>query len=448
MKTEKEITSPNWVIEHFNTFEAALNGQKSLPIHVIRKHGMEKFRSLGIPSQSLESWKYTNLRHFNTLPLSLLSNSSAKQSVKDVALPSMYEDLSGIAIRMVFINGFYSSELSDDKGSLKIDNLAAIVHNPKHELYSFANENINKLAKVDESAFIALNSAFLIDGLALKIEKSEKVEKPIYILNVTTKTNTINYPRVLVNAEEGSEVNIYHHYYSESDVEYVTNAVAEFNCGKKSDVSYTVLQEEAASATHINSIDSTQGEASTFKTVSLSFGSKLARNEVRPVLNAEKCFTEMLGLSVLDTNQHVDNSTIIDHAMPSCESNELYKGVYADKSKGIFSGTIIVRQDAQLTNAIQSSQGLLISDNSACYSRPQLKIWADDVKCTHGATVGQLDEDALFYLRARGIKPNQAKAILIKAFMHEVISKLELDKIEEYVEAKMFSKLDKAIAVA
>lgn len=446
MDTDNQKTIPLWISEHFASFENSLNGQKALPVHALRQKALEEFKKCGIPTQKMEEWKYTSLRHLSSMPLKLLANQKAIKVTKPKNLPSIYEELDGVAIRLVFVNGMFNSDLSDDCGSLNIDTLDKVIHDPKHELHAFCNEKLSSISKLENNAFVALNSAFILDGIVLDLKEGQQAEKPIYLLNVTSDENIANYPRVLVRANKNSKARMVHHYYSESDKEYITNSVSEFEVLDNAFLEYVVLQEEGENATHITAIDSIQKGTSNFKTVSLSFGSKLSRNEIRPIIDSEKCFTEMLGLSVLDSNQHVDNATIIDHAKPNSESHELYKGVYADKSKGIFSGTIIVREDAQLTNAIQSNQGLLISDNAACYARPQLKIWADDVKCTHGATVGQLDEEALFYLMSRGIKKSMAKAILIKAFMHEIVSNIEDTELVEYAENKMFAKLDSNIS--
>jgi Fe-S cluster assembly protein SufD len=435
-----EKQTPAWLGNHFLQFENVLNGQKKAAVHGLRKAAYENFLTLGLPQTREESWKYTNVLRIKDLPLELRTE---VPNVNNIELPKLYNTLATKAYRLVLVDGILQSDLSELPKNLNAFSLKEVLDNTSHQSYQIANQYFGQISKYQDDSFISLNTAFARHGLFLHLKTGEVLDRPIYVLCLTAEnvTSPVTYPRVLLIAESGSKAEVIQHFYSKSEKQYLTNSVVEIFAKDNSTVSHITLQEEGSKAVHVSAIDVLQDNSSKVKTVSLSFGGKLVRNEVRPILNGEQIFTEMFGLSILDNDQHVDNTTLLDHAKPNCESLELYKGVYADKSKGVFSGTIIVREGAQKTNAIQSNQGLLLSNTAASYARPQLKIWADDVKCTHGATVGQLDEDALFYLLARGIPKSQAKAILVRAFLQEVIEKLDQDDLLAYVEELTFAKL-------
>ena len=442
-KKSTSAKMPEWLAEHFVNFEASLNGQKASPVHEMRKAAFEKFQAMGLPHAKLEEWRYTNISKIGSLPLQLDVNPVCEE---DVQLPAIAEELD--AYTMAFVDGGYAEKLSSvsslDVQGIHVASLKDVLGNTSHVLYQDVLQNLSKIAPTSTEAFVALNTAFVNDGVVLKLEKGAKLDKMLYcpfITSVASKTS-ITHPRMLVIAEDGSEAQLVQHFVGQDEKQYLTSGVVELVCGKNTNLTHITLQEEGSEAVHVSAIDVYQEESSHVQTYSFSLGGALVRNEVRPVLDGENIMTEMLGLSVLDAKQHVDNTTVIDHAKPNCESFELYKGIYADESKGVFSGTIIVRPDAQKTNAIQSSQGLLISERASCNSRPQLKIWADDVKCTHGATVGQLDDDALFYLMARGISKRKAQSMLVRAFSHEVIDKLESEPLHDYVEMRLINKLE------
>ena len=280
-----------------------------------------------------------------------------------------------------------------------------------------------------------------------QLTKNVSLDKPIQLLYLSTRSQNecTQQVRNLVIAGENSCAALVEVCAGLCDATYFSNAVSEFAISEGANFSHTKIQLESENAYHVASSYIEQGKSSVFSTAVFSFGGKLVRNEIWPTLSGEGISSTFNGLSVLDNEQHVDNFTVVDHAMPHCESNELFKGVFGDKSKGAFSGTIIVRQDAQKTNAIQSNNSILLSTEASCDSRPQLKIYADDVRCTHGATVGQLDEQALFYLRSRGIGEKQAKGILVRAFCGDVLAQLGNEELENYIGSILEKKLDKIL---
>ena len=281
------------------------------------------------------------------------------------------------------------------------------------------------------------------------------IEHPLQVLYLSTGSSQSSFipVRNLIVAEAGSSLQVIESYASlanhRTDAEhYFTSAVTEVVCREDAVVEHTKIQHEGKQAAHIARLHVHQSARSTFTSHVFNFGGKLVRNEIHPVLDGERIECYLNGLTVISAEQHTDNTTIIDHAKPNCFSRELYKGIYGGSSSGAFSGTIIVRPDAQKTNAIQSNNSLLLTGDATIDTRPQLKIWADDVKCTHGATVGQLDEDALFYMRSRGINEQLAKALLIHAFASDIVSHITRQPIRDFMEQQLIERLREELGVA
>ena len=403
-----------------------------------RKQAFDSFSALGLPSTKQEDWKYTNV---SELAKRKFKTPSSKEFKSDEVNSFIFDEYKGA--RLVFLNGRFDESLSSFAELPKGVVVSSISEALKGDSKDIVQERLGKLASTKEEAFVALNTAFLTDGTFIKISKNVKLDEPVQILQITTKDEEdINANlRVLVVAEEGAEANIIERFVGLSSKAYFTSSVAEFSIAPNANVKHVRLQEEGEKAYHYSSIHLYQERDSHFETHTFSLGGKLVRNEIRPVLDGENIMSVLNGLSILSDEQHVDNFTIIDHAKPHSESSELYKGIYADKSNGVFSGQIIVREDAQKTNAFQANNSLLLSNDAKVETRPQLKIWADDVRCSHGATIGQLDDDALFYLRARGIPKDEARNMLIKAFASDVIEGIETPAVESYIESKLAEKL-------
>jgi Fe-S cluster assembly protein SufD len=295
--------------------------------------------------------------------------------------------------------------------------------------------------KVD--AFAALATALMSDGISVVVGRNVVASQPIHIVHLATDraTGAVVTPRLYLRAHEGSQVTVIESHVSAGAERYLSLPVAEIIAGDGAVVDYYKYQHEAVSAYHVSNTVISQGRAGAVSTHLFSFGGALVRNNVTADLKGSGASAVLNGLSVLRGTQHVDNATEIHHIEPSIESREHFKGIYAESSRGVFSGTITVDQIAQKTNAFQSNQALLLSPNASIETRPQLKIWADDVKCTHGATVGQLDADALFYLRSRGLGEADARNFLIHAFASEVLGTVKVAALKEYVEASITQAL-------
>ncbi|MGD1890096.1 MAG: Fe-S cluster assembly protein SufD, partial [Cyclobacteriaceae bacterium] len=291
----------------------------------------------------------------------------------------------------------------------------------------------------------ALNTAIAQEGVMVHVPKNVLVETPIltYFISDTSTGVSVASPRNLYVAETGSKFSVVESFYTVGGAASYQNVVSEIWVQPNASVHYTKLQPESAQAYHTGTTEVYQARDSRFTAVPVSLQGTMLRNNLNIVLDDENCESHMYGLYMLDEKSHVDNHTAVDHRKPNSFSNELYKGIMDDNSKGVFNGKIYVRQDAQKTNAFQSNANILLTDDASIDTKPQLEIWADDVKCSHGATTGQIDEEQLFYLRTRGMSKEQATAILLRAFAGDVLENIELDFIRQQIEQVIDTRLDK-----
>jgi len=298
----------------------------------------------------------------------------------------------------------------------------------------------------DESSFVSLNLAFVRDGAYVEIPDGIVVDKPVTLLFLATgsEISTHTHPRILVNAGKGSAVSIAEVFASSGERAYLTNVVTEIFADANAQVDHYRLQLEGPQAWHIGTSLAALGRDSVYRNHYFSFGGKLARNDIHTVLRAEGAECVLNGLFMPRGNRHMDSSTLIDHASPRCSSHEQYKGILDDSSHGVFTGRIIVRPDAQKTDARQSNSNLLLSEKAMMDTRPQLEIYADDVKCSHGATIGRIDEQALFYLRSRGIDEKQALGVLSYAFAGDIISRVTVEPLRKYLDTLVHRMLNEA----
>ena len=433
----------SWVWANFELLENALNGEKSGSFHKIRISAFQKFKELGLPTSENEEWKYTNVDSINKLPFKIASEGSAFTADEFKKLGFEIP----ASAQAVFVDGKLRKDLSKFPAvtGLKVSSLAELLHSGNKQDYAVVEANFGKCASIEEDSFVALNTAFTRDGIVIKIDFGVKVEEPLHLIFITTDIakDIVTNPRVLVVADANSEATIVESYIGCGSDAYMTAPVSEVVVGDGANLIHVKIQSEGSNAYHLASLHSTVSTNAKFSTYTYSFGGKLVRNDISPKLNGEGISATINGLTVIGGEQHVDNHTVLDHAKPHCDSTELFKGIYAGRSSGVFSGTIIVRPDAQKTNAFQSNQSLLLSKDATIDTKPQLKIWADDVKCTHGATVGQLDETALFYLRSRGIPFVEARKILIQAFAGELLTAMTFKPLRELLERLVSEALQK-----
>jgi Fe-S cluster assembly protein SufD len=394
----------------------------------VRKLGRLRFRESSYPGPKTEDWRFTNvaplLKESFALP--------ASATLDPKALPPLCAPQ---ARRLTFVNGAFAPQLSHFD-SLPSNVLLGALSEPGSATESLA-KHLAQIADAKNQVFTALNTALLQDGAFLVLPANTILDRPLEILYVTkpgAKPETAQ-PRTLVVLGQHAQATVVERFVGLGEGRAFTNAVTEFVLDEGAILDHVKIQQENVQTYHVANTQVVQAKASNFTTHSLSFGGALVRNEVRVRLGGEGAEATVNGLYLGRGAQHMDNYTVIDHAMPHCNSHELYKGVLADKAHGVFNGKIFVRKDAQKTDAKQTNKVLLLSDDATINTKPQLEIFADDVKCTHGATIGQLDETQIFYLQSRGIGADDARRILTFAFANDLVGRIQLESIREEIEA-------------
>lgn len=428
---------PATIGSYLRQFEALPEclGEEPAYLRAAREHGLERFSRLGFPNHRDEEYKYSSLAHLGRQELTLAGHTEAKvpaEALEQVAFEAM------AGPRMVFVNGSYRAELSDT------------VQVPEGVVFDrILNERagleglLGALANVDNHALGAANTAFHTDGAVVLVPPRVRVEAPLQVVFVTAADapDTMTHPRVVIQAGRESQVTVVESYVGLGAEPYWTNSVAEIRVGDNAQVDHIVLNEQQTTATHTGLIEARLGRDSRYRSHSICFGGSLVRNDIQARLEGEGGEATLNGLFAEKGKQHVDHHTVLDHKVPHCNSHQLYKGILDGKSTGVFNGKIIVRKDAQKTDAIQSNKNLLLSRNADINTKPQLEIDANDVRCTHGATVGQIDADAEYYLRARGIGKEQARSMLTYAFAADMLEQIEVPSIREHYEQRLLGWL-------
>jgi Fe-S cluster assembly protein SufD len=428
-----------WYLSEFKLFENSLNGESAAPIHKIRKEAISNFSNLDFPNTKDEEWKYTNiapLLKYNFKP------APQKSDVKPEHVNKfLFNELEHSLL--VFVNGHFNQELSKIK-DLPAGVIAGSISDSIKEKSPVVEKHFGKYADYKNQIFTALSTAYTRDGAFIYVPGGKIVDDAIHILFLTTRAeeNILTQPRNLFVAGKNSQVTIIEHYASLDENIYFTNAVTEIFADENAVVDHVKLQEESKKAFHIARMEIDQEKNSNFSSHAISLGGDISRNDFNSRFNDEGSECMMNGLFLTDGTQLFDVHTLIDHAKPHCNSHEHYKGILDDKSRGVFNGKVIVRQDAQKTNAFQENNNIILSDDALINTKPQLEIFADDVKCSHGATIGQLDEEAMFYLKSRGIGEETSKSILIHAFASDVIKSIKVDAIKNYVEKILSDRFD------
>ena len=345
------------------------------------------------------------------------------------------------AHEIVFVNGRFAPELSS------IDGIPAGVRSPASRPRSAPTRRSSsrcrdRTIRFPMKGFTPLNTALAGDGAILVVDPEVVVERPIHLLFLSSAPVPFGASvRNLIRVGHHAQVRIVECYTGEAGQEYFTNAITELIGADESRIEHCRVQRESTSAHHVSGTHLHLGRAAVFASESLSLGGAIVRNDVNAVLDAEGISCTLNGLYLVDGDRLVDNHTTIDHAKPHCESHELYKGILDDRGRGVFNGKIFVREDAQKTDAKQTNQVLLLSDDATIDTKPQLEIFADDVKCTHGATIGQLDEAQMFYLKSRGIGEEHARAILLHAFAADIVERIEVEALRTHLERMLLERL-------
>jgi Fe-S cluster assembly protein SufD len=429
----------NNYLSGFDRFEKSMNGSW---LHSIRRDAIAHFDRLGFPTTRQEEWRFTSISPVTKVPFRPADPGPEALTISEL---SNYTVCEARCTQLIFLNGFYSERLSTVKflpRGVRIVSLAAALESGRDLLEPILAQK----TLYEKNAFTALNTAFLNDGAFVYLPSGTILRDPIHLLFLSSKQPEpmASVPRSIIIAERGSQASIVESYASLDKGLYFSNAVTDIHLGDGAFLDHYKLQRESENSFHISTTRVIEGHNSSYSSHSLSLGGALVRNELDVVLNGNGAECTLNGLYVTKGHQHVDNHTTIDHAHPSCSSRELYKGILDDASTGVFNGKIIVRKDAQKTSARQTNKNLLLSKTAGINTTPQLEIFADDVKCNHGATIGQLNEDELFYLRSRGIDKSAARTLLTYAFASDLLNSVKIKPIQCQIDLVLLSRLSRA----
>lgn len=423
----------------FDKQEAKLNAQRLCKYHQIRKKAMNEFLEIGLPTLKHEDWKYTNVAFLNKIDFHFADEIEHNF---DESFISQFKinDLQSYLI--VLINGIYSKELSDNvsENGIEVMSLKSAI-----ELFpNVVEKDLGLHLNFKNHAFASINTAFSFDGLYIEIDDNIKLSKPIHIININDsreKSLFIN-PRKLVKVGKSSDVVILETNHTLGDNLGITNTAAEILLDKNSHVDYYKLQDDSQNSIYFSFTQAVQQRDSSFNDNTVTLHGKFVRNNLSARQEDSNCETFFNGFFYTDGKQFVDNHTFVDHANPNCYSDEFYKGIIDEQSTAVFNGRILVRPDAQKINAYQSNKNVLLSNDATINTKPELEIYADDVKCSHGATSGSLNKDELFYLIARGINQDKAKAMLLNAFANEIIERIKLPEVREIIVNRIENRLE------
>ncbi|MGH8067135.1 MAG: Fe-S cluster assembly protein SufD [Candidatus Entotheonellia bacterium] len=419
--------SKNVYLANFAQFEreVAQNGQAWT--QPLRKAAIARFAELGFPTTHDEDWKYTNVAPIARTPFQLGPRSTqalASEALAAATIPTL------VCAQLVFLNGHYVPELSIPQPlpqGVEIGSLAlALSSHP-----SWLEAHLARYASFEEQAFVALNTGFMRDGAYVYVPRGSVVDVPIHLVFISLPHGeaTVSHPRNLLVLEDNTQAKVIESYIGLGNDVYLTNAVTEFVLGQNASAEHCKLQWESSSAFHVATLQVQQARSSNFVSHAIALGGALARHDINVALNGEGGESTLNGLFMATDEQHIDNHTRIDHVMPHCTSREFYKGILGGKGRGVFNGKIVVHKNAQQTDAMQTNKNLLLSEGASIDTKPQLEIFNNDVKCSHGSTIGRLDEHSLFYLRTRGLGEEEARSLLTYAFASELVNRISLEPL-------------------
>ncbi|MGG6230012.1 Fe-S cluster assembly protein SufD [Tenacibaculum sp. SDUM215027] len=423
------------ILSSYVAFEDSVNINSDL--HEIRTKALQNFEKLGFPTKKLEAWKYTSLNSVLKEDYSIFPDRDASVEFADVKKYFIHEIDS---YKIVFVDGKYSSFLSTTTHDGKdVCLLSAAFSKEKYK--PIVEKYFNKIAKQDN--LTSLNTAFATEGAFIHIPKNVEVEKPIQIINFTTGKEhaTMLQPRNLIIVEQNAHVQIIERHQNLNDNAVLTNSVTEIYTDTHATVDYYKIQNDNNNASLVDNTYIEQQKESTCSVHTFSFGGNITRNNLNFYQKGEHINSILKGITIIEGKQHVDHHTLVNHIEPNCESHQDYKGIYGDRSTGVFNGKVIVEKEAQKTNAYQQNNNVLISDKATINAKPQLEIFADDVKCSHGCTIGQLDDQALFYMQQRGIPKKEAKALLMYAFANTVLESVKIPEVKKRITKLIANKL-------
>jgi len=416
----------------------------------LRENAMARFEDLGFPSTKDEEWKYTNVTSIARTDFTTWRSTEFGDSGAELIELAEFSAPEARDSQLVFVDGQLRDDLSSlgdlPEGVTAVDLARALDDDRFSEIVRM---HLARHADYVANGFIALNTAFVSQGAFVYIPKGVSVTAPLHLLFITDTNDKsrVTFPRVLVIAEENSNATLIESYLSTGDSQYFTNAVVEIVLGDGARLEHYKIQRESTDAFHVATTAADLGPNSTYDTTTITFGAQLSRHDVHVTMDHEgsECWVD--GLYLVTGAQHTDTHSVIDHRKPHCTSHQLYKGILDGKSRAVFNGKVFVRHDAQKTDAMQTNKNLLLSNEARVDTKPQLEILADDVKCAHGAAVGQIEPDELFYLETRGIHPDLARNLLTYGFAEEVIGKIKIDSIREQLDGAVLHRLNARLEV-
>ncbi|MGB0721654.1 MAG: Fe-S cluster assembly protein SufD [Gammaproteobacteria bacterium] len=408
-----------------------------------RKAAWQAFETRGFPTTRMEDWKYTRVRAVES---TLFASPEAPQITTDelgsLSIPNLD------AYQLVFVNGQFDPDLSDTlPGNAVITSLASSLDCELAEVSQVLKDHLGAVADSDTNGFVALNMAFVADGAYIHIPRGERIDKPVLLHFVSKPGETpfMAHVRNLIHVEANAEVTVIERYSALGDQAdasgYLNNVVTEAVLGENAGLQHYLIEDEGAKASHVQWLEAKQAAHSRFASHAVTFKGLLNRTDIHAHLNGEGADVQMNGLYRLEGRQHADFHTRIAHNVPHCTSNEFYKGVLDGRSRGVFNGKVYVAPQAQKTDSVQKNDNLLLSSHAEADTKPELEIYADDVKCAHGATVGQLADQSVFYFQSRGIDENTARTLLVFAFANEVLHRMPLEPVRIHLEERLIAMM-------
>ena len=403
----------------------------------LRQSAFRAFDRMGIPSVKHEEWKYTRISSlFNKELEFALTHEISKADIEKVKMPGHEA-----ANELVFVNGIYSPEHS----VIQSPSLVVLpLEKASSEYHDIISENLGHSSNYQKDGINALNTAFIQGAVFIHVNKGKTVEHPVYIYNISDarQGSLLSQPRTLVHIDENARLQLVETYITFGATDNFTNQVMEIVVEKDAQVEYYKIQNDSVHSSQVSTTHFRQRGKSHVHAVTISLNGGIVRNNLNIVMEAEHSEAHMYGLYFQSGHSHIDNHTVVDNVKPHCYSNELYKGIMDGNSTGVFNGKIFVRKDAQKTNAYQSNKNILLSDQASVNTKPQLEIFADDVKCSHGCTIGQLDDEGLFYLRSRGISENTARGLLLHSFVVDILEHIKPEPIREHIDQLISARLE------
>lgn len=430
MNTTETLSFKDALLEHFEQTLPSLFGDAQ-----IRRKAAFYFEEKGFPNRKWEDYKYINPEAVLKTGFGFRSELMRDLTANDIAEFTLVKD----SIALVIVNGIFSAELSskNNLAGITISNIADALSSN-----AIAKNHYSKYAKFDADPFVALNTAMAADGVFIHVGKNIQIKTPVQIIHISNcEIASISQPRNLIVVEESAEAVVIETYETIGPVKTFINTVTEVYVGPNAKFDHYRIQSEGENALQMNTLQASVCENSLYNTYTFTLGGSFTRNNLNILFTGKNGEAHMYGLYPIANSQVVDNHTIMDHAVPNCRSNELFKGVINDKASATFNGKIFVRPDAQKTNAYQTNRNILLSDDATVNTKPQLEIYADDVKCSHGTSTGKVNDEAMFYLQARGIGKESARALLIRAFAEEVVDQVKIEELRNYIDKRIDSIL-------